>query len=55
MADITMCEGLSCPLKESCHRFTANKNELYQSYFVDIPYDNEKKECKYYWKEENKI
>lgn len=50
MADITMCEGINCPLKENCYRFTANKNEIYQSYFVEVPY-NEKKDgkCEYYW------
>ena len=37
MADITMCKGLECPVKEKCFRFTAKANEYRQSYFVGIP------------------
>jgi hypothetical protein len=37
MADITMCEGKNCPLKESCYRYTAKPNEYRQSYFVNSP------------------
>lgn len=32
MADITMCEGNNCPVKEKCHRYTAHANELWRSY-----------------------
>lgn len=37
MADITMCFGSGCPLKEQCYRYTAKPDE-YQSYFVGLPY-----------------
>lgn len=37
MADITMCFGMGCPLKEQCYRYTAKADE-YQSYFVGLPY-----------------
>ena len=37
MADITMCEGAGCTLKENCYRFTATPCEYRQSYFVNIP------------------
>lgn len=47
MPDITMCSGEGCPLKESCHRFTAKPNEYRQSYFVDPPIKDSK--CEYYW------
>jgi hypothetical protein len=46
MPDIAMCEGGDCPLKESCHRFTANPSD-YQSYFVDPPIKDGK--CEMYW------
>lgn len=55
MADITMCEGKDCPLKENCYRFKANVNEIYQSYFVEIPYNKEKQECEEFWKRETKL
>ena len=48
MADITMCEGLDCPVKEDCYRFNAKADE-YQCYFLEPPYDKEKKKCDYYW------
>ena len=52
MADISKCEGKECPLKETCYRFTVKGDELHQAYFSDIPYDKEKEECNYYWKDE---
>lgn len=46
MADISKCEGNGCPLKEKCYRFTAPKNEEWQSWwFVIVPYNEELKEC----------
>lgn len=45
MADITMCEGAECPIKDSCRRFTA-KVGLMQSYFLNSP--TEDSECEYY-------
>ena len=47
MADITMCKGDSCPLKDNCYRYLANASE-YQYYFVEAPYKD--KDCEYYWK-----
>ena len=47
MADITMCKGTDCPLKESCYRYTANVNELNQSYFAEPPVKDGK--CEMYW------
>ena len=37
MADIAMCEGTDCPIKEQCERFTATPNEYRQSFFVTVP------------------
>jgi hypothetical protein len=48
MADICMCKGTNCPVKENCYRFTAKADE-YQSYFVDAPIKDGK--CEYYWGE----
>lgn len=50
MADITMCKGNNCPLKEKCYRFTANSNNLYQAYFVEEPIKDGK--CDMYWDNE---
>jgi len=54
MADITMCKGEGCPLKDNCHRHTAVPNEYRQSYFVTAPYDPEKGECKHFWDNERR-
>lgn len=32
MADITMCVGTDCPLRETCYRYTATPNEHWQSF-----------------------
>jgi hypothetical protein len=45
MADITMCSGVGCPIRENCYRFTAPVNEHRQSMFMEIPCDNESKTC----------
>ena len=47
MADITMCTGEGCPLKESCYRFTAEKSDFMQSYFFTPPVDG--KSCERSW------
>jgi hypothetical protein len=52
MADITMCEGTECPLKESCYRYRATPNEYWQAYFTEVPYNREKQECEHYWERE---
>lgn len=54
MADITACMGNNCPLKESCYRFTCEKNPYRQSYFMNVPFDIEKVSCDHYWKIEVK-
>jgi hypothetical protein len=46
MPDITMCKGIDCPMKESCHRFTSKPDE-YQSYFTESPVKDGK--CEMYW------
>lgn len=48
MADITMCLGTNCPLKEKCYRFTAKASE-YQSYFMKPPFKDGN--CEMYWGE----
>lgn len=50
MTDITKCNYEGCPLKEKCYRFTAPANDLWQSYFTEIPFDIEKENCEYFWK-----
>ena len=46
MADITMCDGKDCPLKETCLRFTSEPNKHRQSYFTHAPYKNGK--CEFF-------
>jgi len=46
MADITMCSGEGCELKDTCLRFTAKPNEHRQSYFFNPPINSG--ECKFY-------
>ena len=36
--DITKCSGDKCPIKESCHRYTAKAGE-YQSYLIETPFE----------------
>lgn len=37
MADITMCIGDNCPIKETCYRFTSKSSSPTQMYFDPIP------------------
>lgn len=46
MADITMCKGGDCPLKEQCYRYKATMS-FYQSYFVEPPFKDGK--CDMFW------
>ena len=54
MADITMCSGLNCPKKETCHRYAANKS-YWQSYFMEVPYNKETDNCGFYWDNEETV
>jgi hypothetical protein len=47
MPDITMCKGISCPIKEECYRYTAKADEFYQAYFSESPIADNK--CEMYW------
>ena len=38
MSDITMCEGINCPIREKCYRFRAKTN-LVQHFFLKTPYE----------------
>ena len=44
MPDMTKCEGGECPIKNKCYRYTSSSS-MYQSYFMEIPYDFEKGKC----------
>ena len=46
--DISMCHGDNCPIKETCYRFMAIPDDLWQSYFVESPV-KENGECDHYW------
>jgi len=43
-----MCKGVNCPLAFNCYRFTAKANPYGQAFFMETPWDEEKKECEYY-------
>ena len=49
MADITMCAGTDCPLKDTCYRHTAHASENWQSMFTAVPYNKEKEDCMEFW------
>lgn len=42
MADITKCEGIGCPHKENCYRYTAEASELCQIWFIESPIKDNK-------------
>jgi hypothetical protein len=46
MADIAMCQGDECPVKENCWRYMA-PSDRFQSYFATPPYTEEG--CEYFW------
>jgi len=48
MADITMCKGDYCELRETCYRYEAVPTPLWQSYFTKSP-NSTSYDCKYYW------
>ena len=50
MADITMCSGEKCPLKENCYRYTAKPNEFRQAYFMEPPVSEG--ECEHFWRDD---
>lgn len=45
MPDISMCRNETCPIKNTCYRYTATPNK-YQS-FSSFKYENGK--CDYWW------
>ena len=47
MADITLCKGNNCPMKEQCKRYTSPHDPLYQSYFTESPIKDGK--CDMFW------
>lgn len=57
MPDITLCHGIACPIKDTCYRYILGKTPdciadkypemLFQSWFMESPYDFEKGECEY--------
>jgi hypothetical protein len=54
MADITMCNGYGCNMKETCYRYKAKACEYGQSYFVNAPHKDKVDEdnntiCYEYW------
>ena len=51
MPDISMCLSYTCPLKESCYRFTATPSRFRQAY-AHFKYDEVTKKCDHYWNNE---
>lgn len=49
MADLSMCEGLNCPLKLACYRHTARQNDHWQAWFTIVPYDHDTRDCEMFW------
>jgi hypothetical protein len=55
MDDITMCEGLHCPKRKECYRYTALVNSLYQSYAGFYENMAINGVCADFWNNENRI
>jgi len=53
MADITMCYGLGCKLKDMCYRHTAPEG-MWQAYFTNPPHTNKGKKCEMFWGDASK-
>ena len=53
MADVTMCSGQGCLIKDRCKRYTSFANQSYQSYFMKPPFTMKGKKfnCDMYWGE----
>lgn len=47
MADITMCDGKNCKLKEKCYRHTAIADKWWQPVFLKAPVKDGK--CEMFW------
>jgi hypothetical protein len=52
MPDITMCNWDNCPMKDTCYRYKAKADKLWQVYFIDAPIRDLK--CEYYWDMEDR-
>lgn len=46
MADISMCHGKDCELREKCFRFTARPDKIAQSYIIP---NKPGKDCDMFW------
>ncbi len=55
MADITMCSGVGCPMRDTCYRYTAPVG-MRQSYFMEPPIRQKVDgyDCSHYWKTKEK-
>lgn len=51
VADITMCNDITCHRTGQCYRFTANVNPYRQSYFITSPLKADKS-CDEFWLDE---
>lgn len=51
MVDITKCSGINCPIKSSCHRYTAPSDPLWQSMLLTPPFtiNNGTFNCSMFW------
>jgi hypothetical protein len=46
--DVTLCAGGDCPIKQNCHRFTAERLGR-QDFFGSPPYNFATQSCEYFW------
>jgi hypothetical protein len=49
MPDITMCNGVDCPVKDKCYRYTSKPSDR-QSYFLFPPFKDGV--CEMFWGEQ---
>lgn len=48
MSDISKCRGTNCPLANTCYRYLADSDDIWQAYITEIPIKPDNT-CDYYW------
>ena len=48
MADLTLCKGHNCPLKNECKRFLSKGDDTHNYWFFFIHYSAKRQECEFF-------
>ena len=52
MADITMCLGKGCQVRETCYRYTAPVDQYMQSVYTETP---KTRPCPHFWNNAGRV